>query len=312
MKRRIISLVVVVAFFSLPYFLLDVEKRVMDDNARKGSAGSYVRLKDGVVHYELSGPPSSRLVVLIHGGSVPYFIWDRTVPALVNAGYRVLRYDLFGRGFSDRPDVVYDRALYRGQLLDLLTALNIKEQIDITGVSMGAAIAADFTNSLPEKVRKLCLMNPVGFPVQLPASEKLMQIPFLGEYVFALIGPATMVSFVKKDFVRPESCPPEYVSAYKDQMTYRGFRHAMISTLRHMPLNDMSDVYAAVGKQQRPILLLWGKEDRITPFANSEKAMAVMPRAQLLPIEGLGHTAMFEGSDVVNPVLIEFLQWTNF
>src|SRR4030095_14806534 len=153
------------------------------------------------------------------------------------------------------------------QLLDLLNALHVTNSVDLVGVSMGSAIAADFTLHFPKKVRKLCLMDPVGFPVHLPSSERLMHIPLLGEYVFTLIGPKSMVSFVEKDLTQKP--PAEYIAAYKKQMQFKGFRHAIISTLRNMPLNDMESVYERLGKTDREILLIWGTKDTITPYENN-------------------------------------------
>jgi len=297
-------IVVSLVFLSSIYF--DSEKKDMDEAARMGTSGAYVRLTDGITHYELAGDESASTIVLIHGGSVPYFIWDRTFPDLVKAGFRVLRYDLFGRGYSDRPDAVYNTELYRRQLNELLTALKIKPPANLAGVSMGAAIAADFTDHYPEKVENLCLMDPVGFPVNLPASERLMHIPLLGEYVFTLIGPRSMVSFVEKDLVnRP---PPEYIAAYKSHMQFKGFRHAIISTLRNMPLNDMKAIYQNIGKTDRKILLVWGTKDTVTPFANSGNARSAMPHARFVPVEGAGHAAHFERPEIVNPALIDFFK----
>jgi pimeloyl-ACP methyl ester carboxylesterase len=56
--------------------------------------------------------------VLIPGFSVPYVIWDPTFEDLVEKGFRVLRYDLFGRGYSDRPDAIYDLELFDRQLMN--------------------------------------------------------------------------------------------------------------------------------------------------------------------------------------------------
>ena len=58
----------------------------------------------------------ARTVVLVHGFSVPYYIWDSTTTALAAAGYRVVRYDEYGRGLSDRPNVDYTADLYDRQL----------------------------------------------------------------------------------------------------------------------------------------------------------------------------------------------------
>ena len=295
----------ILLLFLLGALLFDDEKNPMDDAARKETKGNYVRLGDGITHYEIAGDPNANTVVLIHGGSVPYFIWDRTFPDLTEQGFRVVRYDLYGRGYSARPDVVYNPELYRYQLLDLLNALHITNTVDLVGVSMGSGIAADFTVHFPKRVRKLCLMDPIGFPVDLPASERLMHIPLLGEYVFTFIGPKSMVSFVEKDLTKKP--PPEYVEAYKKQMQFQGFRHAIISTLRNMPLNDMKAVYEQIGKSDREILLIWGTKDTITPYKNNTLARSLMPKAQFLLVDGAGHAAHFERPDIVNPALVRFL-----
>src|SRR5690348_16826332 len=84
------------------------EKRTLDDAARRTAPGKFVRLSDGMTHYELSGPDSGTTVILVHGFSVPLYIWDSTAAALSSKGYRVLRYDEYGRGWSDRPNATYN------------------------------------------------------------------------------------------------------------------------------------------------------------------------------------------------------------
>src|ERR1700722_14337737 len=102
------------------YVWHDQERADLTDEARQGVDGNFIRLGDGIVHYQIAGPPSARTIVLVHGFSVPYFIWDPTFDALVASGLRVLRYDLYGRGWSDRPEVSYDADLFDRQLAELL------------------------------------------------------------------------------------------------------------------------------------------------------------------------------------------------
>jgi len=79
-----------------------------------------------------------KTIVLIHGNAAPYVTWDNTVSALIAAGFRVLRYDLFGHGFSDRPELYrYNRDLYDNQLVELLTKLAISEPVYLVGTSQG-------------------------------------------------------------------------------------------------------------------------------------------------------------------------------
>jgi len=65
---------------------------------------------------------------------------------------RVLRYDLYGRGFSDRPDTVYNQTCFDKQLCELLTALGNDKPINLIGLSMGGAIAIGFADKHPELV----------------------------------------------------------------------------------------------------------------------------------------------------------------
>jgi pimeloyl-ACP methyl ester carboxylesterase len=79
------------------------ERATLDAEARAGAPGKFITLSRGITHYEMAGPDSARVVVLVHGFSVPSYIWDSTFAGLTGGGHRVLRYDLYGRGFSDRP-----------------------------------------------------------------------------------------------------------------------------------------------------------------------------------------------------------------
>ena len=90
------------------YLVMPVEIKELDAAARKNASGDFIELSDGWVHYHFEGLESGPAVVLVHGFSVPAYIWDPTFQALADAGYKVLSFDLYGRGYSDRPDKVYD------------------------------------------------------------------------------------------------------------------------------------------------------------------------------------------------------------
>ena len=114
----VIFLAILIAIFcSVLYFKGNKEKKELTGNERKGTSGQYIKLSGGITHYQLAGPDTGKVVILVHGFSVPYFIWDGTYEYLVKQGFRVLRYDMFGRGYSDRPNVVYNQALYQNHLL---------------------------------------------------------------------------------------------------------------------------------------------------------------------------------------------------
>lgn len=91
------------------------EKKVLTTAERKNIDGKFIKLSQGITHYQLEGPENGEVVILVHGFSVPYYIWDGTYEFLVKNGYKVLRYDMYGRGYSDRPVTVYNKNLYNTQ-----------------------------------------------------------------------------------------------------------------------------------------------------------------------------------------------------
>ncbi|MBP9926616.1 MAG: alpha/beta hydrolase, partial [Cyclobacteriaceae bacterium] len=105
-----------------------VDHETIEKNAEFRStiaSGDFVKSSAGNTYYEIANKDADTVLVLVHGFSVPSYIWDSTYYAAQQRGYGVLRYDVYGRGYSDNPDVAYDGALYSEQLHELLDALKI-------------------------------------------------------------------------------------------------------------------------------------------------------------------------------------------
>jgi pimeloyl-ACP methyl ester carboxylesterase len=307
LKIFVLILFILIGVFLVGTYLYSINKKaVLTDEHRKPASGQFIQLSRGTIHYELSGSENGKTVVLIHGFTTPYFVWDYNVDELKNAGFRVLRYDHYGRGLSDRPDVVYDRSLYDEELIELLHKLNIKLPVHIVGLSMGGAISVIFADRHPEMVSTISLIAPAGFPVKQSFAIKLAKTTVIGDYVMALLGDRVVLAGVKKAFVHPERLP-EYEEKFKAQMKYRGFIKALLSTMRYMHMDQLSDVYERLGKQMKPVLLIWGQKDMILPFSLSEKANAALPNAEFHAIENGGHTVNYENPELVNPILLKFL-----
>src|SRR5262252_10353989 len=159
------------------FFLVDPERHELDESARSSAPGRFVRLSDGVTHYELGGPTASPVVVLVAGTSVPYYIWDPTFSALVKEGYRVLRYDYYGRGYSDRPAIAYVQDLYVRQLVELLDALEIRDPVDLMGLSFGGSVITSVAARHPRRVRSLVYVDPAfRMPVAVSPVETMPRV----------------------------------------------------------------------------------------------------------------------------------------
>ena len=267
---------------------------------------SYVRLSNGYTHYELCGPENGEPVVLVHGFSVPYFIFDPTFSFLVDSGFRVLRYDLFGRGFSDRPHVQYNIDLFVVQLRELLDTFNIK-QVRLIGLSMGGAIASTFTVSFPERVYRLILIDTIGTH-RVPVSwvYKVALLPGVSELILGLAGTERIVRRAASDFFTPDHVKM-FENQYRVQMQYHGFKRALLSTLRNKTLDGIPEIYQHLGKLDMPVLLIWGEDDWTLPLEQSRGILSAVPRAEFRLIENCGHVPPYEKPKEVNPIIQQFL-----
>ena len=300
----IVAAVLVLLLGSYAYFLY--KPAVLDEKARQGVPGGWAKLSQGVVHYELSGPENAPTVVLVHGFTIPSFIFDPTFEALVKAGFRVLRFDLYGRGWSDRPAVRYDLDLFVGQLGELLDHLGLKNPVGLVGLSMGGAVCAAFTDRHPERVDRLALIAPQSFPLPETFSTRLARLPVAGDWAMTVLGDRMLLSRLKQNFYDPSRFP-DFPGRYREQMKYRGYKQAVLSTLRHLPLSsDLGPLYQRLGRQPRPVMLVWGLEDAVIPYKYAAKVKQAMPAAALHVADHAGHNIHYEWPDTVNPLLIRF------
>lgn len=282
------------------------KRLALDDHTRAQAPGEFISLKDGVTHYEIAGPEDGQPVVLVHGFSVPYHIWDPTFEALVAGGFRVLRYDLFGRGYSDRPNLDYTRDLYDDQLSELMAGLSLDAPVDLIGLSMGGAISTVFTARHPDCVRRLVLIDPAGVSVKSSLVAALVQLPGIGEIFMNLLGDWYLLTSLKKDYAEVIDLD-DYEAKYREQMRFGGFKRALLSTIRSSLLTDTIEEYRQVGRQERPILLIWGKEDRTVPFELNEQVRKMLPGVTFHAIDDAAHLPHLEKVDLVNPLIAQFL-----
>jgi len=289
------------------YYAKNPERDTLDDAARKAAPGKFVRLSDGVTHYKFDGPDSGRTVVLVHGFSVPMYIWDSTALALASSGYRVLRYDEFGRGWSDRPSEDYTADLFDRQLGELLDSLHISK-VDLAGVSMGGWVTGTFAGRHPNRVRSLVLVDPVAGarPTSMSFATRLRFTPVIGSYVFQTIDVPGMAAGQAGDFVQPQRFP-NWANRYEQQVRFRGFGQALLSTRREQARVDLDSVYQTVDKGGMPVLLLWGTKDQTVPFVRNERVRKEIPRAEFHPIDNAAHLPILEQASLTDSLIIAFL-----
>jgi len=288
---------------SAAFMIRNPERHSLDDEARKAATGGFVRLSDGITHYDVTGPDTGRTVVLVHGFSVPMYIWDSTVTALGGAGYRVVRYDVFGRGWSDRPNAAYDGPFYDRQLDELLDSLHVTGKVDLMGLSYGGFVTAHYVAGHAGRVATLTLVDPAA---ESGAPPRLLTFPVAGTWMWQVTQVPHMADNQASDFLHPEHFP-DWADRYRPQMAFRGFGRALLRTVVSSAKTDYDSLYAAVGRSGVPVLLVWGRQDRTVPFEKSEVVRRGIPALEFFPVDSAGHLPHMEQSALVHARMREFL-----
>ena len=301
----------------IAYWGAQLMRRKLDDAARRkllaeGKAQRFVWLPDGIAHagyYRAQGTSTTAapVVVLIHGFSTPSFVWRDHIEPLTQAGFRVLTYDHFGRGFSARPRREYDATLLDRQLETLLDAFDLKEPVHLVGYSMGGAVATVFAARHPERAASLTLIAPAGLGVA-PANRAmaLLKAPAIGDWLVRVFGPRIFAKAAAREAANAPR-PDDFTADFRRQLAYRGYGEALLSTIRHYPLTGAADFYAQAGKAGRPVLIVWGEADKTVPFAHAPELVRLMPQATLYSYPNIGHDIAYSQAPLVSGLLTQFL-----
>lgn len=287
----------------------DQEPLTLDERERGRLPGKFVELSHGYTNYDITGPPSGPAVLLVPGISIPRSVFARTIGPLAEAGYRVITFDLYGRGFSDRPRVRYDAALFNQQIDELLAALAIDGPITAIGLASGGLQALLYADLHPMRVERLVLIAPDGVDARVTGFVRLVRGPLVGEMagriVMNAVGQRGWEERLQK-YSDDQRVVQDVVDQFRAQLAYKGFWRALTSSIATLPIGESSDLFRRIERQGTPTLVLWGASDVIVPVHLGHEVRRLMPKATYVEIPA-GHLPQYERPDLTNAAILQFL-----
>ena len=292
--------------FALP-FLIERRRPAMSDGRRGSAPGQFVELSQGVTHFQLSGPQDGQLIVCIHGLSTPSFVWGGLSKGLVAMGFRVLVYDLFGRGYSDRPAGLQNKRFFLQQLGDLLTHLEIDKPFHLMGYSMGGAIAAGFAAANPARIERVVLLAPAGMTLNESAARRFVrERGLLGTWAMFAMFPRRLRKSIRAERALPSSVPG-ISDMIERELGYQGYLPAILSSLRGVLAHPMEGEHLTIRRAGLPVMAVWGAEDDVIP-ASAMGQLAAWNRDVIHEvIEDAGHGLPYTHTEEVLAHLHRFL-----
>lgn len=265
----------------------------------------FANLTHGRCHFRIDGHNNGKNLLLIHGATVPAWEFDRLVPYLTRAGFRTIRADLYGHGYSDRPEEIYNIPLFARQQLDLLDYLGIDKATHVLGHSLGAAIAAYMATRMPHRFAKLLLAAPlVDFSANQPLL-KIFRLPLAGELLTSFY----VVPMLKRRRTRRYRDIEDggFVHKFRTQFILSGFEKALLSMFRHGTLGNQCHIYDELNQTKHPTLILRGEEDVLVTTPQIVRLQKHLAKAGYIEIPGTAHAFMLTHPEAVAPKIIKFI-----
>lgn len=305
LKVIIVSLISISAILTIFLAVTYREKLHLTDDLRNSTGHKYIELSEGFTEYDIGGDPSGTPVVLIHGMTVAMYDWDLQYEYLINNGFRVLKYNHYGRGLSDRPETVYDRKLYIKQLNEMISHF-FDEKVNLIGHSLGGALAVEYAALYKDNIDKLILIAPVLYPGRDHGGVNLIRLPLIGDYCSLTILSPLLASRAEELF---RSVPTDDIDKYNElfnlQTKIKGFSTSVKSLFRNDAMGDYSESYSKIDGTKS--LLLIGDIDNSIPQEDLTRIQEINPEINVKIYKGVNHHINREIYKETNDQIIRFL-----
>ena len=261
-----------------------------------------------LLHYETCG--DGKPLILLHGFGANSYTWRHVVPMLP-VGYKAYALDLKGFGKSAKPlDKFYSMDDQANLVCDFIEE-NALKQVTLIGHSMGGGIALMVAMKLIDKEEmpsSLVLIDSVSFPQPMPIFITLLRTPILNRIAVAVLPAVTLVRWILNlSFYDDRKITGKMVRVYAAPIAEPGARHALLQTAQQIIPNDIPALVGRYPSLKMPTLILWGREDVITPLRLGEQLHQVIANSKFCVFDSCGHIPHEEVPERSIPVIVEFL-----
>ena len=264
----------------------------------------FTNLSKGFTFYKHDNKEASTVpIILIHGFSVPSYIWDPTFELLSNKGYNVISLDLFGRGFSENLAQPYTDKLFANQVIDLMIKLNI-DSAKLVGLSNGGRVISKVAELKPSAVSSLIYVASSGFRSVQESKDKSVSNEEVENFIknnYPTISKGQL-----EDFKYPEN-HLGWDEKYEELLKYKGFAKALISTRKNH--YTMDDIHKKIQESDIPVYTIWGDSDKVVVYDEFEKRIdSLMPKRKEFFILESGHLPHMENPEQFNRILLSIIK----
>lgn len=262
------------------------------------------------ISYQVAGPDSGPLVVLLHGLASDSTTWEHAIGPLAQRGCHVVAPDLLGHGESDKPPAGYLLHEFADGLSDFLSGLGHRTAT-LAGHSFGGAVAMQTAFQYPDVVDRLVLVSAGGLGREVNIALRAATLPGSGAVVRALTSRRTAAAVRAIGVHRRIS--PQSLANIRRAARVLGSppgRRAFLHTLRGVI--EFGGQRGSMIEMRRlaehiPILLVWSERDPIIPVTHAYAVQAHLPGSRLEVLPGRTHEPHRRYADRFASVVADFV-----
>jgi pimeloyl-ACP methyl ester carboxylesterase len=252
-----------------------------------------------ILSYRIQGS-GPRKLILLHGLAARSETWTDLAPLFSPDGYTLYFLDLLGSGASSKPrGADYSLRAHSLRLLAFLEREGLS-QVTLVGHSMGGAVVLLASiEALREKsadlLKSVVVLAGPGYLQSLPLIARVFRRPLAGELFIALPAPKAWVKVgLRAAYYDPRLVDREHIARYAPCYQERDAKRALVETCRQLVPSDCEEISTWYGRLRLPMLLLWGRQDRIVPLSQGERLEKAVAGAKLVVLEECGHNPQEE------------------
>ena len=279
-----------------------VKDEIYRNNVVKNNPGEYVQLSKGYTYFEEANSNSEiGDVVLVHGFSVPSYIMRSTFNSIKERGFRVIMMDLYGRGYSDNPNLPQTDELRATQVIELMKNRGIKKA-SIVGLSNGGRIISKIADIKPDLVKDLFYVASSGFYSYDEVEDKNV---YQEEIDNMILKYPEMAKGQVNDFFEGDKYP-NWITQYEELQTHAGFARALISTTKNLVTLD--EVHMKIDSLDIPVYTFWGEFDSVVVYDEfKDRLNKVFPNRKEYFISKSGHLPHMENQEEFENIFFKYL-----
>ena len=255
------------------------------------------------LYYWVTGLEGAPLIVLVHGATMDHHTFDAQVPALVEAGYRVLTLDLRGHGQSTPIGEAINIAILADDLKAILDAIGTEQAI-LVGHSFGGFVIQEFTRRFPKQAQALVIIGATNLAKKSSPFTRFLYRIFPG-----ILSRMSLDEFRKRTLANlaEKQAVKDYAAHAMESLSKDDFIAITLAGIAALWLDSGFPSDYVIPK---PFLLVHGAHDSANGnvYAKQAKAWAARePHCWYEIIPDAGHTAHMDNPGAFNAILLDFL-----